>query len=83
MFDCGVVLHLKLGNPQGTDPVSHRNLLPSSLDADPWSIASAIGITVMDLGLIALGVAPVNATDPWSQQGGRVRPWDLGSVINA
>ena len=24
MFDCGVVLHLKLGNPQGTDPVSHR-----------------------------------------------------------
>ena len=21
------------------------------------------------------------ATDPWSQQGGRVRPWDLGSVI--
>ena len=24
VFDCGVVLHLKLGNPQGTDPVSHR-----------------------------------------------------------
>ena len=24
VFDCGVVLHLKLGNPQGLDPVSHR-----------------------------------------------------------
>ena len=27
-------------------------LASSSLDADPWSIASAIGITVMDLGSV-------------------------------
>ena len=31
----------------------HTTLLASSsLDADPWSIASAIGITVMDLGSV-------------------------------
>ena len=27
-------------------------LAPSLQDADPWSIASAIGITVMDLGSV-------------------------------
>ena len=52
MFDCGVVLHLKLGNPQGST-LYHTTLLASSLQgADPRSIASAIGITVMDLGSV-------------------------------
>ena len=36
VFDCGVVLHLKLGNPQGST-LYHTTLLASSLQgADPW-----------------------------------------------
>jgi len=33
-------------------PGSHRQLLAVFPGADPWSIASAIGITVMDLGSV-------------------------------
>jgi len=36
VFDCGVVLHLKLGNPQGSTQDHTALYEPSFLGADPW-----------------------------------------------
>ena len=49
-------------------------LAPSLQGADPWSIASAIGITVMDLGSVVRSLEALRGkkttsrrpTDPWS-----------------
>jgi len=38
VFDCGVVLHLKLGNPQGSTQDHTALYEPSFLGADPWSL---------------------------------------------
>jgi len=53
VLDCGVVLHLKLGNPQRSTQDHTAHFGPSFLGADPWS-----------------------------QQGWRAVPWDLGSVYD-
>ena len=59
VFDCGVVLHLKLGNPQGTDPVSHREgvcrlhwiLIPGPFNTGLYKSYTML----MDLGSVSTG----------------------------
>ena len=51
---------LKIGKPSRIYPGSHRNLLPSFLGTDPWSIV----INVND----HLRNGPGISADPWSYQ---------------
>ena len=57
VFDCGVVLHLKLGNPHFTDPVSH--LAPCDVFTGCCKITERISsLLALDTGLSP--GAPVN-----------------------